>query len=292
LIDVLTYHVVPGKVLSTDLSDGLEAVTVQGDVVEFTVKPDKVKVNDARVTTADVEVSNGVIHVINSVLLPPMNNDAPTYKPTPKPVKADPVYAPTYRPTSGPAGGIALGKRCDTSKDDQCANDVPCIGYLEPRDDNKGKCLDEATCNPKKFHCGRQNIVQTAQATDALSTLVAAVIAADLVDTLSGPGPFTVFAPTNDAFAALGSTVDDLLKPENKADLVKILTYHVVEGTVLSTDLTEGDVETVEGSDVEVTLDPIAINGAGVAIPDVLASNGVVHVIDAVLIPPNDDRRL
>merc|ERR1719331_3108202 len=150
LIDVLTYHVVPGKVLSTDLSDGLEAVTVQGDVVEFTVKPDKVKVNDARVTTADVEVSNGVIHVINSVLLPPMNNDAPTYK-----------------PTSGPAGGIALGKRCDTSKDDQCANDVPCIGYLEPRDDNKGKCLDEATCNPKKFHCGRQNIVQTAQATDA-----------------------------------------------------------------------------------------------------------------------------
>ena len=213
-------------------------------------------------------------------------NDAPTYKPTPKPVKADPVYAPTYRPTSGPAGGIALGKRCDTSKDDQCANDVPCVGYLEPRDDNKGKCLDEATCNPKKFHCGRQNIVQTAIATDALSTLVQAVIAADLVDTLSGDGPFTVFAPTNDAFAALGSTVDDLLKPENKDDLVKILTYHVVSGTALSTDLTEGKLGTVQGEPVDVTLDPIAINGAGVAIPDVLATNGVVHVIDAVLIPP------
>ena len=115
---------------------------------------------------------------------------------------------------------------------------------------------------------------------------MAAVVAADLVDTLSGDGPFTVFAPTNEAFAALGSTVDDLLKPENKDDLVKILTYHVVSGTALSTDLTEGKLGTVQGEPVDVTLDPIAINGAGVAIPDVLATNGVVHVIDAVLIPP------
>merc|ERR1712176_1409233 len=123
-------------------------------------------------------------------------------------------------------------------------------------------------------------------ATDALSTLVQAVIAADLVDTLSGDGPFTVFAPTNEAFAALGSTVDDLLKPENKAALTNILLYHVVPGTALSTDLAEGVLPTVQGETVEVTLDPIAINGAGVAIPDVLATNGVVHVIDAVLTPP------
>ena len=115
---------------------------------------------------------------------------------------------------------------------------------------------------------------------------MAAVVAADLVDTLSGDGPFTVFAPTNDAFAALGSTVDDLLKPENKAALTNILLYHVVPGTALSTDLTEGVLPTVQGETVEVTLDPIAINGAGVAIPDVLATNGVVHVIDAVLTPP------
>ena len=84
-----------------------------------------------------------------------------------------------------------------------------------------------------------------------------------------------------------------MLKPENKAALTNILLYHVVPGTVLSSDLTEGDVATAQGETVEVTLDPIAINGAGVAIPDVLASNGVVHVIDAVLIPPADeDRRL
>jgi uncharacterized surface protein with fasciclin (FAS1) repeats len=128
------------------------------------------------------------------------------------------------------------------------------------------------------------NIVELAQNTDILSTLVQAVIAADLVDPLSGPGPFTVFAPTNDAFAALGSTVDELLKPEKKADLQKILTYHVVEGKVLSTDLTESDVPTVEGSDVKVTVNPPAINGANVVLADVLATNGVVHVIDAVLI--------
>jgi len=132
------------------------------------------------------------------------------------------------------------------------------------------------------------NIVETAQNTDILSTLVQAVVAADLVDTLSGPGPFTVFAPTNDAFAALGSTVDDLLKPENKDQLVKILTYHVVDGKVLSTDLTESDVPTVQGSDVKVTVDPPAINGANVVLADVLATNGVVHVIDAVLIPPEE----
>jgi len=104
---------------------------------------------------------------------------------------------------------------------------------------------------------------------------------------LSGDGPFTVFAPTNEAFAALTEgTLESLLEPANKDLLVQILTYHVVSGTALSTDLTEGKLGTVQGEAVDVTLDPIAINGAGVAIPDVLATNGVVHVIDAVLIPP------
>merc|ERR1719420_1006354 len=133
------------------------------------------------------------------------------------------------------------------------------------------------------------NIVETAQDTDILSTLVQAVVAADLVDTLSGPGPFTVFAPTNEAFAALPEgTLESLLEPENKEQLVKILTYHVVSGKVLSTDLTESDVPTVQGSDVKVTVDPPAINGANVVLADVLATNGVVHVIDAVLIPPEE----
>ena len=122
---------------------------------------------------------------------------------------------------------------------------------------------------------------------DTLSTLVAALAAADLVETLSGDGPFTVFAPTNDAFAALpNGTLESLLQPENKDQLKKILTYHVVTTTALSADLVAGDVATVEGSNVVVSLDPVMINGASVVIPDVTAANGVIHVIDTVLLPP------
>jgi len=112
------------------------------------------------------------------------------------------------------------------------------------------------------------------------------VIAADLVDTLSGEGPFTVFAPTNAAFDALPEgTLESLLEPENKQELQKILTYHVVQGKVLSTDLTDGEVPTVEGDTVKVTTDPITINGANVVFANLVASNGVVHLIDAILMP-------
>merc|ERR1712124_32390 len=113
---------------------------------------------------------------------------------------------------------------------------------------------------------------------DDLSTLVAAVVAADLADTLSSPGPFTVFAPTNEGFAALPEgTVDTLLKPENKAQLADILTYHVLPAQVLSTDLKPAQsVETVEGKKLQKLV------GA-----DNLASNGVAHIIDGVMLPPS-----
>merc|ERR1711862_85396 len=128
-----------------------------------------------------------------------------------------------------------------------------------------------------------------AQAIKQLSTLVAAVVAGDLVTTLSSPGPFTVFAPLNSAFAALPEgTLDTLLKPENKDQLVDILTYHVVGAKALSTDLSDGQsITTVEGKDVSVSIgDSVKINDAKVVKADVLASNGVVHVVDAVLLPP------
>ncbi len=126
---------------------------------------------------------------------------------------------------------------------------------------------------------------------NGFTTLVAAVQAAGLVDTLNGPGPFTVFAPTDEAFAALpDGALDALLLPENQAVLAQILTYHVVPGTVLSTDLASGAVATVQGEDVEVAVDGgVTVNGATVVLADVTASNGVVHVIDAVLIPPSVD---
>jgi uncharacterized surface protein with fasciclin (FAS1) repeats len=134
-----------------------------------------------------------------------------------------------------------------------------------------------------------KDIVDTAVAAGSFNTLAAALTAAGLVDTLKGEGPFTVFAPTDAAFAALpAGTVEDLLKPENKDKLVAVLTYHVVAGKVMSADLTEGmTAATVQGSDLTITLDGGAkVNGAVISAVDVEASNGVIHVIDAVLLPP------
>merc|ERR1712048_1366958 len=141
------------------------------------------------------------------------------------------------------------------------------------------------------------NIVELAQSVDSLSTLVAAVVAGDLAETLSSPGPFTVFAPTNDAFGALPEgTLDSLLKPENKDQLVDILTYHVLPAQVLSTDLKFFQrVATVEGKNVHVIKNKRGVF-VGPSIQDLktvvgadnLASNGVAHIIDGVLLPPAD----
>lgn len=136
------------------------------------------------------------------------------------------------------------------------------------------------------------NIVETAQATPDLSTLVDAVVAADLTGTLSGEGPFTVFAPTNDAFAALPpAELQRLLQPANQDELAKILTYHVVAGDVKAADLTNGQkVETVEGQDLTVTIkgDKVMLNDSATVVQaDIETSNGTVHVIDGVLLPPN-----
>ena len=134
-------------------------------------------------------------------------------------------------------------------------------------------------------------IVDVAVGAGNFGTLVAAVTAADLVETLSGEGPFTVFAPTDEAFAALPAGVlDALLLPENKAVLAQILTYHVVAGKVMAADVTDGEVATVEGQNVTLsTMDGVTVNGAKVIAADVMASNGVIHAIDAVILPPGVD---
>ena len=135
------------------------------------------------------------------------------------------------------------------------------------------------------------DIVAVASSTDGFSTLVAALTAGGLVETLQGEGPFTVFAPTDAAFAALpAGLLDKLLLPENKDVLVAILTYHVVAGKVMSADIMAGDVPTVEGSSVKLdTGYGVKVNGATVTTADVAASNGVIHVIDAVIVPPTVD---
>lgn len=135
-----------------------------------------------------------------------------------------------------------------------------------------------------------KDIVDTAVGAGQFSTLVAAVKAAGLVDTLKGDGPFTVFAPTDAAFAKLpAGTVETLLKPENKEKLVAILTYHVIPGKVMSSDIAgkKMDVKTVEGADIKVdATNGVMINQASVVTADVAASNGVIHVIDQVIMPP------
>ncbi|MBU6337564.1 MAG: fasciclin domain-containing protein [Acidobacteria bacterium] len=136
-----------------------------------------------------------------------------------------------------------------------------------------------------------ETIVAAAAATPDLSTLVSALKAADLVSTLEGKGPFTVFAPTNQAFSDIQPTVDKLLEPANKAELKKVLTYHVVPGTYTSADLKDGQkLKTVEGQDLTVSIKggTVKVNDATVEKADIETSNGVVHIIDGVLVPPGN----
>ena len=136
----------------------------------------------------------------------------------------------------------------------------------------------------------KKDIVDTAAGNEDFSTLVAAIKAADLVEALKGEGPFTVFAPTNSAFAALPEgTLDNLLEPESKEQLQAILTYHVVPGKIKAKDITNGttSVETLQGTNIEVIkgADGVTVDGANVTATDIYTKNGVIHVLDAVILP-------
>jgi transforming growth factor-beta-induced protein len=215
LTNILLYHVVSGNVMAADVVGLDAATTVLGEDVTVTVDGDTVKINDATVIITDIEASNGVIHVIDTVLLPPTPEDAMMAK----------------------------------------------------------------------------DIVEVAVADGRFTTLVAALEAAGLVDALKGEGPFTVFAPTDDAFAALPEgTVEALLA--DIPTLTNILLYHVVEGKVLAADVIGlASAPTLLGEDVQVTVEgeTVKINDATVIITDIETSNGVIHVVDAVLLPPADD---
>jgi uncharacterized surface protein with fasciclin (FAS1) repeats len=206
LVGILTYHVVPGRVTAEQVVELDVAGTVNGQRLAIEMKDRKVFVAGAQVVKTDIEASNGIIHVIDTVMLP--------------------------------------------ASDD---------------------------------------IVQTAIKAGSFETLAAALTAADLVGTLQGEGPFTVFAPTDEAFAKLPEgTVESLLKPENRDQLVAVLTYHVVSGRVYSPDaLKAGSAGTLQGQDVSIRIDGgrARVNDAGLVATDIQASNGVIHVIDTVLLP-------
>jgi transforming growth factor-beta-induced protein len=211
LIKVLKCHVVSGKILSKDLKDGLTIMTVDGEKLNVSLMADgRFMVGDVHITTADIVAKNGIIHVVDKVILPTM----------------------------------------------------------KPKMAAKVSIVTVAAANAK--------------------TLSAAISAAGLSETLNGDGPFTVFAPTDSAFAAIQKDVDNLLKPDNKAKLAKILTYHVVARKVLASELNDGQVlTTVEGGKLTVSIKKgvVMVGKARVIATDVEASNGVIHVVDKVLMP-------
>ena len=232
LTDVLLYHVVSGGVMAADVVTLESAETVQGAEVSIAVEGDAVMVNDARVLITDIEASNGVIHVIDTVLLPPQPDRTQVRAATAAP-------APTATPEPEP----------------------------QP-----------------------MTIVDIAAGDSRFGTLVAALQAADLVETLQGEGPFTVFAPTDDAFAKLPEgTVESLLA--DIPALADVLLYHVVAGNVMAADVVAlQSAATVQGGSVAIAVDgnSVRINDARVLITDIEASNGVIHVIDTVLLPPRE----
>ena len=183
------------------------------------------------------------------------------------------------------AAAAALTLAACSSSSDETTNSDPAASEA-------AAVADEAETDMEaEAPAGAGTIVDIASATDGFGTVVAAIQAAGLTETLAGEGPFTVFAPTDEAFAALpAGLVDALLLPENKDVLTKILTYHVVPGTVMAADITDGDVATVEGQNVTLsTADGVTVNGAKVVQADIVADNGVIHVIDSVIVPPDVD---
>ena len=190
------------------------------------------------------------------------------------------------------AAALALSACGDDADDavDDATSAAPAEATEEMTEEATEEMTDEATEEMTEEAAGG-TIVDVAAGNSDFTTLVAAVEAAGLAETLSGEGPFTVFAPTNEAFEALPEGVlDALLLPENQETLVSILTYHVVPGAVTSDMITAGDVATVQGDPVTLATEGgVTVNEATVVTADVAASNGVIHAIDAVLLPEGVD---
>jgi len=352
LTELLSYHVVPGKIFAADLMDGQTAETLQGENLTFTVNADGVSINAyVNVVTPDVEASNGVIHVIDQLLVPPsrlpvdiietateagfetlldaidgagltetLQGEGPftVFAPTDEAFAAlgDALGAVVAQPnlledvllTHVLAGetyaeSVTDGLTVTTlsgvditfsvTADGVFINDTIEITMTDIEASNGVIHVIDAVIVPADE---TRNAVEYAidasvqEGDDAeFTVLVAAVVAAELAEALSGEGPFTIFAPTDAAFTAaieaLDTTAEDLLARD---DLASILQYHVVSGKVMSGDLTDGQTaETLQGQSVTIGVSDtgVTVDGANVIVPDVEVSNGVIHVIDAVILP-------
>ncbi|BCX02225.1 MAG: hypothetical protein KatS3mg053_0163 [Candidatus Roseilinea sp.] len=359
LVAILTYHVVPGTVTAADVTKLTEAETVQGEKITIKVDGGNVMINDAKVVTADVMASNGVIHVIDTVILPPSVSEAlaaadlkdivdtavaagsfntlatalqaaglvdtlkgegpfTVFAPTDeafakldkvllesllKPENKDKLVAIlTYHVVPGKvtAADVAKLTEAETVQGEEITIKTDAGGVMI--NDAKVITADVATRNGI-IHIIDSVILPPSMATELTAldkiattglfeTLATAINAAGLSDTLKGEGPFTIFAPTNEAFAKMDKALlESLLKPENKDQLAAILTYHVVPGKVTAADVAKlTSAKTVQGEEVEIKVDNdvVTLNGvAKVTVADMPVGNGVIHVIDTVILPPS-----
>ena len=275
LADILLYHVYSGSVNAADVTDGLTVAMANGDDVTFTVTDGTVMVGDATVTTADVASSNGIIHIIDSVLMPPV---------TPEGEICYNMVTHTIVPGSDASICAAYMYVEDYEMNGQ--NVTGCYNSVTHQVSN----ISQAICESYVWTAA-VDIPMTAMATGMHDSLVAALTKADLVTTLQGDGPFTVFAPTDEAFAAAGIDLDSFTTDEEIATLADILLYHVYSGAVNAADVTDGlTVAMANGDDASFTVTDgtVMVGDATVVLADVPVSNGVIHVIDKVLMPPLD----
>ena len=327
LVDILTYHVVSGTVLSSDLTDAGTTDALNGDKLSFTVTDTEVKVNDAVVTTADVTSSNGVIHIIDTVLMPPVDvyvGDGSMSEPyfefytdadgttalTELDISQNYKFQRLNNPSAHPFYVGDSGYNTDSSDNLILAgNGTSTTGISDTESFTlffrDGFTTDDTLSYFCTVHASMisdftltapvelVDIPTVATNTGIHTALVAALTHADLVTTLQGDGPFTVFAPTDDAFAAAGIDLSTFDTPEENETLVDILLYHVLEGAVPSSAVTDGLTVTMFNGDeatftggfvgADLLIEDAIITGA-----DVQASNGIIHVIDSVLSLPPD----
>ncbi len=340
LTDILLYHTVGANALSSGLSNGQFIKTINGKSVSVKINADGVFINNAKVTVADVIADNGVVHVINAVILPPstvvdialnspvhttlvaavsaaglvstLQGDGPftVFAPTDaafgalpagtiEALLADPQGALTdillYHTVGANAlsSGLTNGQFVKTINGKSVSVKINADGVFinnakvtvaDVIADNGVVHVIDAVILPPS------TVVDIALNSPVHTTLVAAVSAAGLVSTLQGDGPFTVFAPTDAAFAALPAGTIEALLADPQGALTDILLYHTVGANALSSGLTNGQfVKTINGKSVSVKInaDGVFINNAKVTVADVIADNGVVHVIDAVILPPS-----
>ncbi|NCP67357.1 hypothetical protein GW756_04275 [bacterium] len=354
LRNVLQYHVVAGKVMSDDLTDGQMIETVQGQKLEVDINGSEIRVGGALITNPNVMASNGVLHRLNAVLMPPSTeemtiadivmgvSDFSTLEGALKKANLASTFAGSDEYTVFAPDNMAFteaGTAAENLMMDGMESDLSAVlqyhvvaGSVMAEDLEDGQMIEtlngaklmveidgdkvmidgaqitmadvpasngvihriDAVLMPgtnmeETIDHSDQTIAEVVMALDDFSTLEAALTQANLVATFNGNTKYTVFAPDNMAFADVEGDVNALLEPGMEAELAKVLTYHVVQGTVMAADLTDGMmVDTLNGQQLLVTINAeneVRINGALVTMADVQTKNGIIHRIDAVLLP-------